>query len=85
MNLDDLRSSEAAVITVAEAASVLDVDVRTISRAVQNGELPALRLGRRVLIPRLELLARLGAEPTNRGDVGKGRQKRSPEQIALGR
>jgi excisionase family DNA binding protein len=34
--------------------------VRTVSRAIGNGELPALRLGRRVLIPRVPLLAVLG-------------------------
>ena len=60
MDLDDLRISRAAVVTVAQAASVFGVDVRTVSRAIENGELPALRLGRRVLIPRLPLLAALG-------------------------
>ncbi len=54
--------SRAAVVTVAQAACVLGVDVRTVSRAIVNGELPALRLGRRVLIPRLPLLAALGVE-----------------------
>ncbi len=62
MNLDDLRASQAAVVTVAQAASVLSVDVRTVSRAIENGELPAFRLGRRVLIPRLPLLAALGVQ-----------------------
>ncbi|WP_218122500.1 excisionase family DNA-binding protein [Blastococcus aurantiacus] len=60
MDLDDLRISRAAVVSVAEAASVFGVDVRTVTRAIDNGELPALRLGRRVLIPRLPLLAALG-------------------------
>ena len=36
------------------------VDARTVTRALENGELPAVRLGRRVLIPRLPLLAALG-------------------------
>ena len=60
MDLDELRISRAAVVTVAQAASVFGVDVRTVTRAIDNGELPALRLGRRVLIPRLPLLAALG-------------------------
>ena len=60
MDLQELRVSRSAVVTVAEAASVLGVDVRTVSRAIENGELPALRLGRRVLVPRLPLLAALG-------------------------
>ena len=60
MNLEDLLSSRSAVVTLAQAASVFGVDVRTVTRAIENGDLPALRLGRRVLIPRLLLLAALG-------------------------
>ena len=60
MDLDELQISRAAVVTVAQAASVFGVDVRTVARAIENGELPAVRLGRRVLIPRLPLLAVLG-------------------------
>ncbi len=60
MDLNDLRIRRAAVVTVAQAASVFGVDLRTVSRAIENGELPALRLGRRVLIPRLPPLAALG-------------------------
>jgi excisionase family DNA binding protein len=61
MDLEDLRASRSAVVTIAQAADVLGIDARTVSRAIHNGELPALRLGRRVLIPRLALLARIGA------------------------
>ncbi len=60
MDLEELRISRAAVVTVAQAAAILGVDVRTVTRAIDNGELPALRLGRRVLIARLPLLAALG-------------------------
>jgi excisionase family DNA binding protein len=60
VDLEELRISRAAVVTVAQAAAVFGVDVRTVTRAIENGELPALRLGRRVLIPRLPLLAALG-------------------------
>ncbi len=60
MDLEELRISRAAVVTVAQAASVFGVDVRTVARAIENGELPAVRLGRRVLIPRLPLLTVLG-------------------------
>ncbi len=65
MDLEELRISRAAVVTVAQAASVFGVDVRTVTRAIENGELPALRLGRRVLIPRLPLLAALGVRVDN--------------------
>jgi excisionase family DNA binding protein len=60
VDLEELRISRAAVVTVAQAAAVFGVDVRTVTRAIENGELQALRLGRRVLIPRLPLLAALG-------------------------
>lgn len=47
MDLEELRISRAAVVTVAQAAAVFGVDVRTVTRAIENGELQALRLGRR--------------------------------------
>ncbi|MCF6506580.1 helix-turn-helix domain-containing protein [Blastococcus sp. MG754426] len=76
MDLDELRISRAAVVTVAQAASVFGVDVRTVTRAIDNGELPALRLGRRVLIPRLPLLAALSVRAddtlTEAHDAGSG-------------
>jgi excisionase family DNA binding protein len=76
VDLDELRISRAAVVTVAQAASVFGVDVRTVTRAIDNGELPALRLGRRVLIPRLPLLAALGIRVddtlTETHDAGSG-------------
>jgi excisionase family DNA binding protein len=61
VDLDELRASRSAVVTIADAAAVLGIDARTVSRAMQNGDLPALRVGRRLLIPRLLLLACLGA------------------------
>lgn len=75
MNLNDLKASQSAVVTVAQTASVLGIDVRTVTRAIENGELPALRLGRRVLIPRLPLLACLGAnEPPEDDDMDSRRR-----------
>ena len=76
MDLEELRISRAAVVTIAQAAAVFGVDVRTVTRAIENGELPALRLGRRVLIPRLPLLAALGVRVddalTEVHDAGSG-------------
>lgn len=51
-DLHTLRTSTKATITRAEAAEVLDVDVRTISRAIEDGQIYAIPIGRRVLIPR---------------------------------
>lgn len=58
-NLDELLASDRATLTVRETALVLGVDQRTVTRAIAAGELPALRIGRRVLIPRLRLVALL--------------------------
>jgi excisionase family DNA binding protein len=64
VNLDELMASRSAVVTVAQAASLFGVDVRTVTRGIQCGELPVLRLGKRILIPRLRLLELLGVTDT---------------------
>ncbi|MCW2897782.1 MAG: hypothetical protein JWO67_47 [Streptosporangiaceae bacterium] len=61
MNLDDARASRSAAFTVTQTAELLDVDTRTVSRACDEGQLPCLRIGRRLLIPRIPLLTLLGA------------------------
>jgi hypothetical protein len=69
MTLDELRSSKAAVLTVVQTADVLaDLtgkrpDERTVRRACEEGQIQCVRLGRRILIPRLPLLELLGASP----------------------
>jgi excisionase family DNA binding protein len=76
VDLDEMRTSRAAVVTVAQTASVFGVDVRTVTRAIENGELPIVRLGRRVLVPRLPLVAALGVRDedalTEVHDAGTG-------------
>ena len=62
MNLEQARRSQVAALTITETAQLLQVDVRTVSRACEEGQLPHLRIGRRLLIPRLPLLALLGAD-----------------------
>ena len=64
MDLDELMASRSAVVTVAQAASLFGVDVRTVTRGIQCGEHPVLRLGKRILIPRLRLLELLGVADT---------------------
>jgi excisionase family DNA binding protein len=62
IDLDWLRNSTAAAISRRQTAQVLDVDERTVTRAIECGELPSLQIGRRVLIPRVPLLRLLGVE-----------------------
>ncbi len=57
VTLDDLRRSRSAVITRTEAAAALGVDPRTIITSIDNGTIPSVRLGRRVVIPREKFLA----------------------------
>lgn len=56
LTIEDLRSSAKAVLNRTEVANVLGVDPRTVTKAIDDGAIPALRLGRRVLIPREKFL-----------------------------
>ena len=62
LDLEWLKLAPCAAITRPQAAQVLGVDERTVSRAVDSGQIPSLQIGRRVLIPRLPLLRLLGAD-----------------------
>ncbi|HEU0257535.1 MAG TPA: helix-turn-helix domain-containing protein [Microbacteriaceae bacterium] len=62
VTLDELRVSRTAVITRAEAAAALGVDPRTITASIENGSIPSVRLGRRVVIPREKFLRLFDAE-----------------------
>jgi len=48
-----------ATITVPEAGEVLGIERKTVYEAIRRGQIPALHLGRRVLIPVPQLLALL--------------------------
>lgn len=58
ITVNDLRGR--TVITVEEAAAVLGIGRTAAYEAVRRGQVPALRLGRRVLVPVPRLLALLG-------------------------
>ena len=51
-----------AVISVDELARVLDVGRGEAYAAVHRGEVPSLRIGRRIVIPTPALLRMLGAD-----------------------
>jgi len=46
----------ASIITFTEAAHALGVDPRTVTVGIDNGTIPAVKLGRRVVIPREKFL-----------------------------
>lgn len=59
MRLDDLPST----LTVEQAGELLGISRRPAYRAARQGEIPTLRLGRRILVPTARLLALLGEAP----------------------
>lgn len=61
-HLNKSRGADPLVLTVDEVAKVLRVSRQTAYEAVRRGELPTLRMGRRILVPRAALLKLLGLE-----------------------
>lgn len=56
MNIDDLPD----VLTIDETARLLRISRGLAFAGAQRGEIPSVRVGRRVLVPRAQLLAWLG-------------------------
>ncbi|MEV0152064.1 helix-turn-helix domain-containing protein [Nonomuraea sp. NPDC050733] len=54
-------------MTVREAAAVLGIDRGAAYDAVRRGELPALRIGRKIIIPTAPVRAMLGLAPLDGG------------------
>ncbi|MGH4002015.1 MAG: helix-turn-helix domain-containing protein [Pseudonocardiaceae bacterium] len=63
--MGDLRDSSRATITRDEASAVLEIDPRTVTVGIEDGTIPAIRIGRRLVIPRERFLALLEAAPTS--------------------
>ena len=62
MPLEDNGQFEGAVITRSQAAHLLKCDPRTVSRGIADGSIPAIKLGRRQVIPRVPFLKLLGLD-----------------------
>ena len=56
VTIDTLRESRSVVITSKDAAEALGVDPRTITVGINDGTIPTVKLGRRVVIPRERFL-----------------------------
>ena len=56
LTIETLRNARSLVITRTEAARALGVDPRTVTAGIENGTLPSVKLGRRVVIPREKFL-----------------------------
>lgn len=58
------RASSAAGLSIAEVARILDIERKTVYNAIDRGEIPAVRFGRRIMIPRERFIAIIdGTEP----------------------
>lgn len=55
--MQDLRKSSSVTISRKTAAEYLGVDPRTVTAGIAAGNIPAIKLGRRVVIPREKFLA----------------------------
>ena len=58
----ELRSSDREVLNRAEVAALLTLDPRTVDHAIEDGTIPAVHVGRRVLIPRRPFLHAFGVD-----------------------
>ncbi len=61
LSVSDVRSR--GTLTVEEAAAFLNIGRSSAYQAVQRGDLPVIRIGRRCLVPAARLLALLGIRP----------------------
>lgn len=64
LDLDELRQRRSLIITRQEAAEALGVDPRTITVGIDDGAIPSVKLGRRVVIPREKFLRLFEADVT---------------------
>jgi excisionase family DNA binding protein len=56
-------------VTVEEAAQLLGIGRQSAYQAARSGELPTIRLGRRLLVPRSQLDAMLGIQNDERSEA----------------
>ncbi len=57
-----------AVITVEEAADLLTIGRTSAYEAIRRGELPSLKIGRRIVVPVAPLMHMLGMGTTTTGE-----------------
>ena len=62
-NKESVMATERLTLTVTEAAAVLGISRNACYEAVRTGQLPCLRIGKRLLIPKVQLEKLLQGEP----------------------
>jgi len=63
--LPSLRDGERLVLSVEEAGRLLGISRAFAYELVARGELPVIRLGRRIVIPKAHLFALVGMPPAS--------------------
>lgn len=58
-----MSSTNRPALSVAETADLLSISLWLVQQAVREGSLPSVRVGRRILIPRVRLEALLAGRP----------------------
>lgn len=61
-DLDWLRTTKQAAASTRQVSMVLGIDPKSVTNAVARGEIPSVRIGKRILIPVMELRRMLGVE-----------------------
>ena len=64
-NIAPSQPVERLTVTVDEAAKILGISRNSAYEAVRRGEIPTIRLGRRILVPRSKLEEMLDAATAN--------------------
>lgn len=62
INIEDVQGMTEATIPVRDAAEVLGCDRRTVYRGIEDGTIPGIKIGRRVMILRIPFLRMLTGE-----------------------
>lgn len=60
--IDQLVETKRGTLSPAEVAAVVGVDHRTIYRAIEDGQLPCIELGKLKRIPRVHVIKMLGLD-----------------------
>ncbi len=69
-----MLEQERITLTVEEAAALLGISRAHAYELVRRGELPRLRLGRRVVVPRKALEQLVRVATSDALDIGRGRE-----------
>jgi excisionase family DNA binding protein len=53
---------QSPILTVAETAQLLGLGKEATYRAIQKGEIPSVRIGKKILVPTIQILNLLGIQ-----------------------